>query len=951
MKKILRILGITIGIILLLIIFTPVLFKSKIESVVKAEINNQVEASVDWNKFSLTFFRGFPDLSVNLHGLAVVGNAPFEGDTLVALNRFELRVSPLSAIKGNVQVKAIILNRPLINGIVLEDGTSNWDIVPEEESEDENGEGETGSDGDEAGSGLGLSLERFAIEHGRVSYNDIPGSLAAAIGDLNLEVRGDFAMEQTDVELMLGVYGIDAKSGGIRYMRNGDLELDVNASADMINNLYTLNKNEIRLNGLVLGTEGTVEMPEDGSIVTDLRFFTKETTFRTLLSMVPAVYLSDFESLETSGSMALEGTVKGVMKDTLLPDVVLQLAVKDGFFSYPEVPKDVSDVQIDLAVDYRGSDMDATTVQLERFHLLLGDNPFDINLQVANPFSDMQVSGLVKGMIDFATLKDVVPMEDLDLTGRLETDLTWDTRLSYIENEDFENVNLNGKVVIEGVYVEAPDIPVPVELTNLAMFFTPRYVNLETVDLLLGSSDLHLDGRLTNFIPYVFEGQTIAGELNVSSKLLNVDELMPPSEDSKEAEGDPVEENPSETTAGTDSAASPSPVKIPENIDFAMVLSLDKIMYDRIVIENMTGDLGVREGVAQLEGLDLDILKGSVSVKGTVDTRADYAKADVAMNMLGIDIPAAYNTFVAIEKLAPVAKYCEGAANVEMDLFTMLDGDFNPLYESIQADGHLYARDLKVEQPPALEKVSTVIKNEKLRNLELEKADIKFAVRDGRVIVEPFDMNFGDSKIVASGSHGIDQTMDYIMDMTIAKSDLGGAANQLMASVSALASGAGLAIPQSDYIKVRANITGTFNDPEVATDLSGNLGNEGKTVKEVAREKVEEKVGEKVEEVKEEVKEEASEKAAELIRTAEEEKEKLMAEAEKQGDRLVDEAEKKGDQLIEDAGRNPIKKLAAEKAAEELVKQAEKKRSALIEEAEEMGDALIDKAKAEAERL
>jgi hypothetical protein len=754
------------------------------------------------------------------------------------------------------------------------------------------------------------------------------------MGSFNLEIRGDFSMGLTDMELMMAIHEIDASEGGIRYMKNGSLEMDLIAGADMENSIYTLKKNEIRLNGLVLGAEGTVAMPADGSIVPDIRFFTRETSFRTLLSMVPAIYLSDFEELRTSGSLTLEGTVKGVMKDSILPDVTLNLGVKDGYFSYPDLPKDVSDLQLSLKVDYRGSDMDATTVKLERFRLLLGGNPFEIYASVSHPFTDMHVSGLIKGMIDFSTLKDVVPMEDLDLTGRLTADLFWDTRMSYIENEQYEKVNLNGSLAIGGMRIVAPELPVPVELQQMSMLFTPRYVNLERLDLLLGSSDLHMEGRLTNFVPYLFEGKTVAGTLNVSSNLLDANEFL------TDETLSPAEKEPSAETADT-IVVVPAAMKIPENIGFNMSLDLKKLVYDNIVVENLAGQVAVSEGVANLKGLKMELLKGVVAVDGVVDTREDFTRADVKLNLTGIDIPTSYETFMTIRALAPVAQYCKGTANVAMDLTTLLDGSMNPLYESIDANGHLYARNLKVEQPASLEKLAEMLKNEKLKNLEVEKADIRFAIRDGRVIVDPFDLNFDNSKIIASGSHGIDQTMDYLLDMQIAKSDLGSGAGEMMNSMAALASGAGFSLPQSDYIKVKANITGTFRDPKVRTDLSGNLTQ----TKEAVRTEVKERVTEQVEKVEEQVREQVSERAAELIRQAEEEKARLVRQAEEAGKKLVEEAEKKGEQLIKDAGSNPLKQIAAKKTAEELVKQAERQSARLIEEASETGDQMIEKAK------
>jgi uncharacterized protein involved in outer membrane biogenesis len=96
---------------------------------VKEQVNKEVQATVDWSRFSLSFFRGFPDLSINLHQVSVVGLEDFEGDTLVGLERFELRVNPFSALRKDLVVKSILLDRPLLNGQVLEDGQVSWDIA------------------------------------------------------------------------------------------------------------------------------------------------------------------------------------------------------------------------------------------------------------------------------------------------------------------------------------------------------------------------------------------------------------------------------------------------------------------------------------------------------------------------------------------------------------------------------------------------------------------------------------------------------------------------------------------------------------------------------------------------------------------------------------------------------------------------------------------------------
>jgi len=934
MKKVFRILLITLGVILLLLILTPVLFRSKIERVVKEKVNSQIQAKVDWSGFSLTFFRGFPDLSINLHQVSVVGEGSFAGDTLAGFQRFELRVNPLGALKKNMVVKSILIEYPLINGIVLEDGEANWDITGESSGEEE----ETGA----SGSSMNLSLKRFAITGGRIYYTDHPADMTASLEGFNLEIRGDLSLEQTELKISSEIERINMKMGGICYLKDGVLNLDLLLAANMLENRYTVKDNLITLNGLSLGIEGDVVLMDEGAMQLDLKYFSRETSFRTLLSMVPAVYLQDFSSLKTEGSMQLSGTISGTMQDSVMPDATMNLKVKDGYFSYPDLPKDVSDVQILVNVDYRGADMDASRIDVEQFHLLMGGNPFDLSLKLDHPVSDMHVSGRAEGLIDFASIKDIVPMEDISLDGRLETDMSWDTRMSYIDQEQYELVDMKGSLLVEGMSVEVPDIPVPVIIEEMNMQFSPKVVELTTLDARMGSSDLHMDGELENFIPYVFKGQTVSGRLNVSSSLLDVNELLP----AGDVSGTKVVSD-TLVPVPPDSLAKPFNIKIPLNIDFSTSLKMHRVEYENIIVENIRGEMRIIEGVAGLDQLRMDMIDGSMTTSGWIDTRGEFAESDFSVAMQNVDITSATESFVTLGKLAPMAGYCQGRANVDMHYHSLMDRTLTPLFESIDATGHVYTKGLQFYNLEKFVRFSDLLKNEKFNDMAPDEVNLSFTVVDGRVIFAPFQMDVEHSRMIVSGSHGIDLTMDYTMDMQIARADLGTGANDLMQGITLLASGAGLKIPQSDYIKVKFNIGGTFNHPTVTTDLSGNLKSAGETIQSL----VEERVTSEVEKVEEQVRDEAGERAEQIIAEAESEAARLIDDAVKASEALVKEAEVQGNRLKEEAGNNPLKQVAARTAADELKRQAEKQSETLVNEAKIKADGIIQKARDEADKL
>ena len=60
MKKVFKIIGITLLTILLLLIAIPFVFQSKIKEIVKRTINENLNAHVEFSDVNLSFIRSFP---------------------------------------------------------------------------------------------------------------------------------------------------------------------------------------------------------------------------------------------------------------------------------------------------------------------------------------------------------------------------------------------------------------------------------------------------------------------------------------------------------------------------------------------------------------------------------------------------------------------------------------------------------------------------------------------------------------------------------------------------------------------------------------------------------------------------------------------------------------------------------------------------------------------------
>ena len=92
MKRFLKITATVVAVVLVVAIVTPLLLRGKIGDIVKREANAMLAARLDFEKLDISLLRNFPNASLNLKGLTLVGTDRFEGDTIVAARRITVVV-------------------------------------------------------------------------------------------------------------------------------------------------------------------------------------------------------------------------------------------------------------------------------------------------------------------------------------------------------------------------------------------------------------------------------------------------------------------------------------------------------------------------------------------------------------------------------------------------------------------------------------------------------------------------------------------------------------------------------------------------------------------------------------------------------------------------------------------------------------------------------------------
>lgn len=497
-KTLLIILGIFIF-LLVSLVAVPFIFKDKIIERIDKEIAASINAKVfyDADKVSLSVFRRFPHVSATVEQFGIVGNEPFQFDTLIQMDRFQIDFNLRSILFGDIPtLTGIHLDGGNLYVKVLEDGTANYNITfPTEE------------DTVAEESNFQIAVDLIEVNNLDLIYDDRSIQYFMALGNISLEGSGDFTAEVYDLPLKMEALIAEIAYVGTDYLTNKQFKGETTMNIDMASMKFAFGDGEFALNDFLFDLKGFIAMPSD-DIQMDLAFAGKDNTFKSILSLVPGIYTESFVGLKTSGTMDFRGFIKGIYNESSFPAFDFSLNVADGMFQYPDLPLPVNNVNIEFQAKNETKNLDNTIINIPTFNLDFGSNPISGRFFLAN-LKSYDMDGALKGKLNLEELTSIFPIEGMDLKGLLDINAQakgrYDTVAKIIPNMDIKMLLSNG-------YIKSADYPAPIDKLNITATVTNTSGNMN--DFLV---DLSQFG-------FVLEDEAVNGKMKINDfSLINWD--------------------------------------------------------------------------------------------------------------------------------------------------------------------------------------------------------------------------------------------------------------------------------------------------------------------------------------------------------------------------------------------------------------------------------------------
>ncbi|NJN42038.1 MAG: AsmA family protein [Flammeovirgaceae bacterium] len=531
-------------------------------------------------------------------------------------------------------------------------------------------------------------------------------------------------------------------------------------------------------------------------LIENLRDYRMEGSLSAKLNLAEINTMFPVEGLEMKGNYTVQATVKGVYDSIkkIMPAISMDMSLQNGFVKSAEFPIPLENLAFASSIKNTSGKMEDTKIQVNGFTMMMDGEKFTAELQLEN-LADYTWHAKVNGRIDLEKMMKIYPIDGMTLTGKLQADFETRGKMSDLDAGRYDRMPTSGSASLLGFTYTSKDLPYLVTVDQSQLVFDPGKIELKNTSGKIGKSDYAIEGSVRNYIAYAFSPDaTIQGDVKFISSYLDLNEFM-------------VETEESESTVDT---AAYGVIPVPANINVVLHSRITTTRMMDMTFSNATGDIVVRDGIVNLQGLSFNLFGGAFVVRGTYDPRdLDHARYDFGLKIENMGIQQAANSFSIVQTYAPIAALMTGKFNTDFKITGELLPDLMPNLRTVNGNGliNIAQAGMAGSSSKLVSGITALTKLDGSDQVSLRDVLMSATIEDGRIHLTPFNVKFGEYATSVNGSTGVDGSLDYTLKMNVPAGKLGsqfqGYVNQYSGSTN----------PNSE-IPVTIALAGVYNDPK-----------------------------------------------------------------------------------------------------------------------------------------
>ncbi|TFH27218.1 MAG: AsmA family protein, partial [Myxococcales bacterium] len=461
------------GLLLVGLALVPFLFRDRIVERLRTELNERLDATVTFSEIDVSLLSTFPTLTAEVADLAITGKGQFSETTLLAAKSIGAGVNLVALIlDGTVELESIEMDRPVMHVRVGRDGKANYDIVPERKEK-----------ADTPRDAVAFEIKRYRITKGLITYDE-PG-VHIQVEGLQHDGRAKISGPTQHLSLETTADELTARVGGVTYLKKAKTSVALDATIETESEELNVHSLQAAVNQLAIEGSAKVGWANEGTDL-DLQLTSKKgLPIKALISSIPNAYAADFAGLKASGAFSLEATVRGQLGpgDNDIPSFSVKGYVRDAALKYPDLPLDISDLNLDANVIHPGGNLDRARIEVPKFSIAAGKSHAKGHLTVTQSLSQPNIDLALDGRLDLAEIAKAYPIPDVEaLEGLIAANIELKAKGERVEK-------LTGDITVADLVYRSADAPA-LRVLTARIELSPESTKLREFQAQVAESDL-----------------------------------------------------------------------------------------------------------------------------------------------------------------------------------------------------------------------------------------------------------------------------------------------------------------------------------------------------------------------------------------------------------------------------------------------------------------------------
>ena len=331
---------------------------------------------------------------------------------------------------------------------------------------------------------------------------------------------------------------------------------------------------------------------------------------------------------------------------------------------------------------------------------------------------------------------------------------------------------ISGQLSAERGRVLMRSFPLPTLIDNVNLAFSSDSIDLRSLSLRLGHSDMDIKGSITNIEQWAQRRHPnprypLKIGVKITSDTVDIDQLaaaclsgiventVPDSNVQNEIAGIALDADTLESDYG-------GPFIVPVNLEAMLDVKAKNVIYTDMLWHNFSGELQTRGGIMRLRDFSAQGDMGKIDVSALYSSLSpDSLEFGMGMKLSDFYIDRFLHVMPSIDSLLPAMRDLSGIVNADIAATTNLDNEMNFVIPSLKAMIDITGDSLVLLDDETFKSMSKwlVFKNKK-RNL-IDRMSVKISVDSSIMSIYPFVFDIDRYRLGVMGSNDLDMNFNY----------------------------------------------------------------------------------------------------------------------------------------------------------------------------------------------